>query len=90
MTNQQDEYIRQLVSATAVDGTRLRTLMILSSRGENINEFNRFDELKQTVIGDPTHLQMAKQFFEKKEKHIIPLPRIKQRIDRLLRDFIAQ
>lgn len=90
MTNQQDEYIRQLVSATAVDETRLRTLMILSSRGENINEFNRFDELKQTVIGNPTHLQMAKQFFEKKEKHTIPLPRIKQRIDRLLRDFIAQ
>ena len=90
MTNEKDGYIARLVAATGVDENALRNLMLLSSNGENINEFNRFENLKKTVTDNPDNLQKAKQFFEQKEGCPIPAPRVRQRIDKLLRTFITR
>lgn len=77
------DQIQAVVTALGVDEAKLRKMMALKVTEANINEFGRFDELKNTA-----DRQKARKYFEMLEgKPVIP-PRVPQKIDALLRKFI--
>jgi len=49
----------------------------------NLNEYGRFDDLKETV-----NKQKAKAYFEALEGQNLPLFRVNQRVEALLKQFI--
>jgi type I restriction enzyme R subunit len=50
---------------------------------ESINEFGRFDELKQSV-----KISLARKYFEWKENSRLTIPKIHMKVDEFLRKFI--
>lgn len=80
-----NEQVQQLVNSIGVNPTLLKALMIKGITELNINEFGRFDELKNSVDRDK-----AKAYFEAKEGNALPPFRISIRIDALLKDFILK
>ncbi|WIW69878.1 type I restriction endonuclease subunit R, EcoR124 family [Anaerosinus gibii] len=79
------EQIYCLSKVFNVDQKILRNLMGLRVNATNINEYGRFDELKNSV--DKTK---AKEYFEKIEGKSIPLFKVNIRIDELLRKFVLE
>ena len=63
---------------------KLRNMMGLGLTKTNINEFGRLDELKKTV-----DKAKAKAYFEKKEGIKLIPPKVNQKVDSLLREFIV-
>jgi type I restriction enzyme R subunit len=57
--------------------------MSLNVNEYNIDEFGRFEKLKQTIDMDT-----AQRYFEKKEGMEIPRRKIHPKIDKILREFI--
>lgn len=80
-----DDQIHRLADALGIDETMLREMMSLHVTEANINEFGRFDSLKDTI--DKTK---AKSYFEAVTGKKMPLPMVNVRADKLLRDFIMQ
>jgi len=79
-----DDQIKRLASyALGLNEIMLRDIMAQHITEDNINEFGRFDALKETV-----DIERAKSYFEKIAGHKLPLPKVNIRVDRLLRDFI--
>lgn len=68
-----------------VDENKLRNIMKLKLNESNLNEFGRYDELKQTI-----DKQRAKAYFEKLEGTKIIPPKVITKADNLLRDFILK
>ncbi len=68
-----------------MDEAKLRAMMGLHLKAENINEFGRFDELRKTV-----DKLKAKVYFEAVEGQTLSLPKVNARVDTLLRKFILQ
>lgn len=78
-----DDQIHQLAVLFGLNEGKLRGIMELKVTEANINEFGRFDELKDSV-----DKAKAKAYFEKIEKDSIPLFKINMKTDQLLRKFI--
>lgn len=78
-----NDQIHHLTDTFGLDQEKLENMMSLKLTETNINEFGRFDELKNTV-----DKVKAKAFFERKEQSKLNLPKVNIRTDKLLREFI--
>jgi type I restriction enzyme R subunit len=75
--------IYNLCQAFGLNEDLLRKMMNTSISEKNINEYGRFEELKNTV-----DKAKAKEYFEKLEGETIPNFKINIKVDELLREFI--
>ena len=78
-----NEQIGQLANALGVDIPKLEKLMSVDVTEGNINEYGRFDDLKNTVIREK-----AEAYFVEAEGRSIPAFRLSIKIEKLLKDFI--
>lgn len=83
--NAKNDQIKRISTILGLDETKLRTIIASSVTDANINEYGRFDELKNTV--DKTK---AKQYFEKLEEATIPPFKINIKVQNLLQKFIIE
>lgn len=81
--NAKNDQIKWIVSILGLEESKLRVLMGLGLTELNINEYGRFDELKNTVDKNK-----AKEYFEKIEGATIPAFKVNIRIHNLLQKFI--
>lgn len=83
LANAKNTQVHKVAQILGLDEAKLLKMMALGVRDANINAFGRFDELKTTV-----DKKKAKAYFEKVEgKKIIP-PKVNNKIDLFLRNFI--
>lgn len=75
--------IDKAVQIFGLDGIKLQEMMNTGITEKNINDYGRFDELKNSV-----DKEKAKLYFEKLEGNNIPLFKINIRVSNLLKDFI--
>lgn len=78
-----NDQIQYLADIFGLDQEKLEDMMSLRLTEANINEFGRFDELKNTV-----DKEKAKAFFERKEQSKLNQPKVNIKTDKLLRKFI--
>ncbi len=78
-----NQQISSIVKALGVDEGKLRKMLELNLEENNINGYGRLDDLKATV-----DINAAKAYFEAIEGVPLIPPRVKQKIDKLLRKFI--
>lgn len=78
-----DDNIFQYASVFGMDEDKLRKMMALDLNEGNINEYGRFDELKNTI-----DKEKAKKYFEEKEGKRIPPFKVNIYTDSLTRRFI--
>lgn len=81
--NVKNNEIINLVAIFDLNEELLRKIMSLNVTRQNINEFNRFENLKETV-----NRSKAKEYFEKKENKTFRSYEISKKIDEFLREFI--
>ena len=81
--NAENDSIKNISNALGINESKLRILVESNVDESNINEFGRFDDLKNTL-----DVSKAKKFFEEKEHREIPLFEVYIKTDKLLRDFI--
>lgn len=78
-----NKQIKNICIVLGVDEIKLKNIMSLHLKENNLNEFGSFDDLKQTI-----DKKQAKEYFEKIEgKEIIP-PKVMMKADKLLREFV--
>ena len=77
--------VERIVEALGIDGELLATMAALDLTESNINEFGRFDDLKDSV-----DKARAKAFFEQKEDKTLPLFKVNTRAAALLKKFILE
>lgn len=77
--------VERIVEALGIDGELLAAMAALDLTESNINEFGRFDDLKDSV--DKVR---AKAFFEQKEGKTLPLFKVNTRAAALLKKFILE
>jgi len=80
-----NEQIKNLSSVFNLDESKLRDLMRLGVSEDNINEYGRFDELKNTVDKNK-----AKEYFEKTEGEPLPPSKVNIKVQKLLKKFIIE
>ena len=73
------------LKALGIDGELLAAMAALDLAESNINEFGRFDDLKDSV-----DKARAKAFFEQKEGKTLPLFKVNTRAAALLKKFILE
>lgn len=78
-----NEQVRQLVNALGIDIQKLENLMNAGITEASINEYGRFDDLKQTVVREK-----AEEYFVSTEGAKVPAFRLSIKIEKLLKDFI--
>lgn len=78
-----NDQIHRVAFYLGVDEDKLRAIMILKPNEGNLNEFGRYDELKETV-----DKKKAKDYFEKIEGVTIIPPKVNIKVDNFLRYFI--
>lgn len=78
-----NDQIHRVSGYLGVDEDKLRAIMILKPNEGNLNEFGRYDELKETV-----DKKKAKDYFEKIEGVTIIPPKVNIKVDNFLRYFI--
>ena len=83
--NAKNDQIKKIATILGLDELKLRNLMDIGINKTNINDYGRFDELKNTV--DKTK---AKTYFEKLEGNTIPAFKVNIRIHNLLEKFIIE
>ena len=76
---------QRVVEALGIDGDLLTTMTALNLTESNINEFGRFDDLKDSV-----DKARAKAFFEQKEGKSLPPFKVNTRAAALLKKFILE
>lgn len=81
--NAKNTEIYSISQALGLDQTKLKNMMNLGINENNINEFGRFDDLKDTVDKNK-----AKSYFEKQEGVNIPPFKVNIRVHNLLQKFI--
>lgn len=81
--NAKNEQITSLVRTFGLDELKLRSLLNSGVTEATINEYGRFDELKETVDKTKT-----KKFFEERESMAIPPFKVNIKIADLLKKFI--
>ena len=77
--------VERVIEALGIDGGLLTTMAALDLTESNINEFGRFDDLKDSV-----DKARAKAFFEQKEGKTLPLFKVNTRTAALLKKFILE
>ncbi|MDD4728384.1 MAG: HsdR family type I site-specific deoxyribonuclease [Dysgonamonadaceae bacterium] len=80
-----EDRIFKFANAIGVDEQKLREFMRFSVTEKSINEFGRFDKLKNSV-----DILNAKIYFENKEGRTISTPLLKIKIDKILRKFVIE
>lgn len=80
-----NDQIHKFSIKIGVDEAQLRNLMKLNINEDNINEFGRFDKLKETV-----NKKVAKIYFDTLDSTNYPIFKINQKIDEILRKFILE
>lgn len=85
MDRDQGDQIQSIVDALGVDKQKLKSLLLLKLTPANINEFGRYDALKETI-----DKAKARAYFERIEGVKIILPKVNMKADALLRDFILK
>jgi len=83
--NAENAQLNAVVNALGLDKTKLIALIADQVNEKNLNNFGRFDALKETVDKGK-----AKAYFEKQEGAAIPPFKINMRIDKLLKQFILR
>lgn len=83
--NVKNDQIKEISTLLGLDELKLRSLMLSGLTEVNINEYGRFDELKNTV-----DKLKAKEYFERLEGTIIPAFKINIRVHNLLKKFIIE
>ncbi len=81
--NAENDIIKQLSQCLGVDEIKLRKMVNSNIDESNINEFGRFDDLKNTI-----DIIQAKHYFDDIEKRDVPIFEVNLKIDKLLRKFI--
>ncbi|WP_145519869.1 type I restriction endonuclease subunit R, EcoR124 family [Yersinia mollaretii] len=81
--NAENAQLNAVVNALGLDKERLIALMADSVNDKNLNDFGRFDALKDSV-----DKEKAKVYFEKQDGVTIPLFKLNIRIDQFLKQFI--
>lgn len=81
--NAKDEQINFLIRAFGLDGSKLRNLLNSGITKANLNQYGRFDELKDSV-----DKAKAKKFFEEQEGMVIPPFKVNVKTADLLKKFI--
>jgi type I restriction enzyme R subunit len=79
-----DDQIHRISKAFGLDEALLREMMNLKLTEENINEYGRFDLLKDTV-----DKAQAQAYFEKQEEESVPLFKVNILVDSVLRQFLV-
>lgn len=82
---EKDDQVTKLVEALGVNEGQLRKLLALEITETNINEFGRFDDLKETI-----DKAKARSYFEEKEGVRVSPPKVNIKADKLLREFLMQ
>ena len=77
--------VQRVVEALGIDGDLLTAMAALDLTESNINEFGRFDDLKDSV-----DKARAKAFFEQKEGKSLPPFKVNTRAAALLKRFILE
>jgi type I restriction enzyme R subunit len=80
-----DDQIRRIVAAFDLDESKLREMMNLKLTEANINEYGRFESLKNTA-----DKEKARAFFEKRQGARVSLPKGNILLDKLLRQFLLE
>lgn len=83
LINAKNDQIHRISLALGVDENSLKNIMSLHLNEKNINEFGRYDELKNTV-----DKVKAKEYFENTEGVKLIPPKVNVKADNLLREFI--
>jgi type I restriction enzyme R subunit len=83
LSKAKNEQIHSISDLLGIDENKLINIMSLKLNENNLNEFGRYDELKNTV-----DKEKAKEYFEKTEKTKIIPPKVMIKADNLLREFI--
>jgi len=78
-----NEQVRNLANALGVDIPKLENLMNAGITEASINEYGRFDDLKETVVREK-----AEEYFVSTEGTKVPALRLSIKIEKLLKDFI--
>lgn len=81
--NAENAQLNAVVNALGLDQGLLIALMADSVNEKNINNFGRFDALKNTV-----NKEDAKAYFEKQDGATLPLFKLNMRIEQFLKQFI--
>lgn len=81
--NAKNDQIHSFAVAFGLDEDLLKNMMQLNLTEANIDEFGRFDKLKQSV-----NKAAAKAFLEKIEGKVIIPPKVNMKVDKILRKFI--
>ncbi len=86
-SNAQNNQVQSLVALLAADATdfraKLNAIMNTPVTDANINEFGRFDALKNSV-----DKAKAKTYFEQREGKSLSMFKVNMKVDKLLQDFI--
>jgi type I restriction enzyme R subunit len=80
-----NDQISKCALLLGLDESKLRQLLTIKVTMHSINEFGRFDDLKNTV-----DISKARLFFEKIEKTKLTPPKIHIKVDEFLRKFIYE
>jgi len=83
--NAKNNQIEKCVTVFGLDKQKLIEILNRNVNLDSINEFGRFDELKNTV-----DFQKARLYFESVEKKKLTLPQVNIKIDYFLRIFIYE
>ncbi len=83
--NAKNDQIKKISTLFGLDEPKLRNLMSSGLTEVNINQYGRFDELKNTVDKDK-----AKEYFEELEGTVIPAFKINIKVHNLLQKFIIE
>ena len=75
--------ITTLTQLFGLDGSKLVSMMNKGITETNINEYGRFDELKNSV-----DKAKAKAYFEKRDSEVVSTFKVNMKVDKLLHDFI--
>jgi type I restriction enzyme, R subunit len=81
--NAKNSQITKLIQLFGLDGTKLQEMINSAVTETNLNDYGRFDALKESV-----DKEKAKEYFEALEGTAIPPFKINMKVHNLLKDFI--
>ena len=83
MQQAKDDAIHKVAEALGVNEDSLREFKRSKVTAEDIDRFGRFSALKATA-----DLTKAKAYLEERDRCTYPIPRVRQKMDKMLREFI--
>lgn len=83
--NAKNEQINRFASLFGLDTTKLNKMMNAGLTDSNINEYGRFDKIRESA-----NINKAKEYFEALESSKLPTYKVRIRLRKLLQDFIIK